>query len=74
MISEEEKFEDDIYKQKIEGLHLTNAMTLCFHPLYLAENFFHKSSVSVQEQHGLFLQLPSILTYFERACYLKEIN
>ena len=47
MISEEEKFEDDIYKQKIEGLHLTNAMTLCFHPLYLADNFFHKSSVSV---------------------------
>ena len=34
MISEEEKCADDFYKQKIEGLHLTNAMTLCFHPLY----------------------------------------
>lgn len=74
--AEEEAKQSHIYQRK-DGVQLHNAMAVCFHPFMIG---FDANSGQVgdggkkdQIWYKAML-LPLLLSYFEKSCYLKDIN
>jgi len=66
-VGNDQEAQQGVYQRK-DGICLHNAMSVCFHPFLLGTT---DSSPSLFYKARL---LPFLLNYFEKTCYLKDIN
>ena len=65
-----------LYQRK-DGVLLHNAMAVCFHPFMTGFDPSVEQAKDVQRPDQIWYKtmfLPLLLNYFERSCYLKDIN
>lgn len=75
-VIEEDPKHAGLYHRK-DGVLLHNAMAVCFHPFMIGFDPLAKQDQEGQKPNQIWYKamlLPLLMNYFEKSCYLKDIN